>query len=211
MNAVSEKPARSGRKAKGDGHLRRAEILGAAERIFLDYGYEGATIRKIADAVGVSSTALYMHFTDKTQILVEICEGMFAQLLAQNTEIAALDMDPVQRVRLMLDAFMDFAMAHPNAYSLIYCPSPAQIGEANVQAITGVGQQCYDVFAAAVQQAIDAGRLRVKDVQVASQTLWTAVHGLAMLLISRPTLNWAPTHTLKAAMLDSLFEGMVAR
>ena len=57
---------RSARKAKGDGHLRRAEILEAAERIFIAEGYEGATIRKIADEVGVSSTALYMHFQDKS-------------------------------------------------------------------------------------------------------------------------------------------------
>ena len=46
---------RSARKAKGDGHLRRAEILEAAERIFVAEGYEGATIRKIADEVGVLS------------------------------------------------------------------------------------------------------------------------------------------------------------
>ena len=74
-SAALEKPQRSARKAKGHGHLRRAEILEAAERIFLAEGYQGATIRKIADEVGVSSTALYMHFRDKDQILLEICDG----------------------------------------------------------------------------------------------------------------------------------------
>jgi AcrR family transcriptional regulator len=58
VTAILNKPQKSARKAKGDGHLRRAEILAAAERIFLAQGYEGATIRKIADEVGVSSTAL---------------------------------------------------------------------------------------------------------------------------------------------------------
>ena len=53
MDAVLNKPARSARKAKGDGHLRRVEILEAAERIFVADGYDGATIRKIADEVGV--------------------------------------------------------------------------------------------------------------------------------------------------------------
>ncbi|PZQ45154.1 MAG: TetR/AcrR family transcriptional regulator, partial [Phenylobacterium zucineum] len=54
-------PPRSARKPKGEGHARRAEILAAAERIFVEVGYEGATIRKIAEEVGLSSTALYMH------------------------------------------------------------------------------------------------------------------------------------------------------
>ncbi|RZJ79161.1 MAG: TetR/AcrR family transcriptional regulator, partial [Brevundimonas sp.] len=57
-------PVRSARKPKGEGHSRRAEILAAAERIFVECGYEGATIRKIAEEVGLSSTALYMHFSE---------------------------------------------------------------------------------------------------------------------------------------------------
>ncbi len=73
--------SRSHRKPKGEGHARRGEILAAAERIFVDHGYEGATIRKIADAVGLSSTALYMHFADKGEILQEICREAFGQLI----------------------------------------------------------------------------------------------------------------------------------
>src|SRR5690349_9459825 len=92
-------PRRSARKPKGDGHLRRAEILAAAERIFVAQGYEGATIRKIADEVGVSSTALYMHFQDKGQILLEICGGTLELLLERNSEIAAKPLDAVVRVR----------------------------------------------------------------------------------------------------------------
>ncbi len=49
----AERPARSERKARGHGHLRRAELLAAAERIFPVSGYVGATIRKIAAEVGV--------------------------------------------------------------------------------------------------------------------------------------------------------------
>ena len=89
MEAVLNKPVKSARKAKGDGHLRRIEILEAAERIFVADGYEGATIRKIADEVGVSSTALYMHFRDKDEILHEICLAAMQALLQQNTQIAA--------------------------------------------------------------------------------------------------------------------------
>ena len=59
---------RSVRKPKGEGHARRGEILAAAEQIFVAHGYEGATIRKIAEAVGLSSTALYLHFKDKAEI-----------------------------------------------------------------------------------------------------------------------------------------------
>ncbi len=47
----------------------------AAAKIFNSLGYEGATIWRIAEEVGLFSTALYMHFRDKDEMLVEICEG----------------------------------------------------------------------------------------------------------------------------------------
>src|SRR5690349_24383522 len=121
MSGVATAQRKTARKAKGDGHLRRAEILEAAERIFVAEGYEGATIRKIADEVGVSSTALYMHFQDKGCILAEICERTFANLLARNRDIAQRPLDAVVRTRMMLDAYMRWGLEHSNAYQLVYC------------------------------------------------------------------------------------------
>jgi AcrR family transcriptional regulator len=110
---------RSRRKPKGEGHARRAEILAAAERIFVEHGYEGATIRKIADEVGLSSTALYMHFAEKGEILHEICRQAFAALLEMNQAILAGSDRPEVRLRRMLRAYVDFGFANPNAYRLI--------------------------------------------------------------------------------------------
>ena len=78
---VLTRPGRSARKPKGGGHERRGEILVVAAKIFNSLGYEGATIWRIAEEVGLSSTALYMHFRDKDEILVEICEGAMEALL----------------------------------------------------------------------------------------------------------------------------------
>ena len=90
--------SRTTRKPKGEGHSRRGEILAAAERIFVEHGYEGATIRKIADEVGLSSTALYMHFPDKGAILQEICRDAFARLIASNAAVADEAAPPEQRL-----------------------------------------------------------------------------------------------------------------
>ena len=118
MTITLTKSARSARKAKGDGHIRRAEILDAAERIFVRDGYQGATIRKIADEVGVSPTAFYMHFHDKDEILHAICEGAVGTLLARNSAISVRPLDAVGRVRQMLDAYMRFGLDNPNTYGL---------------------------------------------------------------------------------------------
>ena len=102
MSADTTATSRSTRKPKGEGHERRAEILAAAERIFVDHGYEGATIRKIADEVGLSSTALYMHFADKGEILQEICKQTFTALLEANSAVVSEPSTSVERMRRMM-------------------------------------------------------------------------------------------------------------
>ena len=208
MTSVLDRPARSARKAKGEGHFRRSEILEAAQRIFVEYGYEGATIRRIADEVGVSSTALYMHFRDKSEILVEICEGLFENLIAVNTEMLSRDLDPVQRVRLMLDAYVDFALEHPNVYRLVFCSPQGAIDREKERPLEDMGERTYGLYRAAVARIAEAGRLRGDDLDVATQTSWAAVHGVLSLMLMKPRFHWKPQRVLCAALLDTVFRGL---
>lgn len=206
--AVLERPARSARKAKGEGHSRRSEILEAAQRIFVECGYEGATIRRIADEVGVSSTALYMHFRDKSEILVEICEGLFENLITVNTELLACELDPVQRVRLMLDAYVDFALEHPNVYRLVFCSPQSPMGSEQEKPLEDMGERTYVLYRAAVERIATAGRLRSDDLDVAAQTSWAAVHGVLSLMLMKPRFHWKPQRVLCASLLDTVFRGL---
>lgn len=202
---------RSARKPKGDGHLRRAEILEAAERIFVAEGYEGATIRKIADEVGVSSTALYMHFPDKSCILLEICQATIRQLLERNAEIAAKPMDAANRVKLMLESYMRWGLDHPNAYELVF--SNVRYVSVVVQeaAITAdLGSQCYEVFSSVVREIAAEGRLRTGTADSAAQALWASCHGVVALMVNRPNFGWAPKDELIEVTLDGLMHGLVA-
>lgn len=210
MSVVLQKPARSARKPKGEGHVRRGEILEAAERIFVECGYEGATIRKIAEEVGVSSTALYMHFRDKGQILLEICEQAFEKLLAANAEIVALPIDPVAKMRRMAEAYMAFGLANPNAYRLIFLTRPQEASEGAQDVAQRLGRQSYDRFAAVVAEAAAAGQIK-GEVDVVAQTLWAGGHGLIALLITKPYFEWASQEVLTRAMMDALFEGVLKR
>lgn len=209
MTTTLKKPQRSARKPKGDGHLRRGEILRAAERIFIAEGYQGATIRKIADEVGVSSTALYMHFRDKDEILLEICDNAIAKLLKSNSEIATRPIDAVSRVRLMLDAYMSFALENPNAYQLVFCGHSGLVSEDKQMVTEALGDRCYDIFVDTVREIGATGRLRTGTVESAAQAMWAACHGLVALLLTKPKFHWAPTDELRGVMLDGLLHGLV--
>ena len=196
MSVTATTPRRTARKAKGDGHLRRAEILEAAER-------------KIADEVGVSSTALYMHFQDKGCILLEICERTLTLLLERNREIAAKPLDPVVRTKMMLEAYMRWGMEHPNAYQLVYCGRPIQASLWPDDSTSNVSGQAYDAFVAVVREIAAAGRLRTGTGDSAAQALWMSCHGVVALLASRPNFNWADRDELVQVTLDGLLNGLV--
>ena len=201
---------RSARKARGLGHLRRSEILDAAERIFIAEGYEGATIRKIAEAVGVSSTALYIHFPDKARILGEICKRTLEEVLARNREIAAQRLDPVVRVRMMLEAYMRWGLAHPNAYQLVYSsPRPLSAGRWPDDTVD-LSVQCYETFESVVREIAAGGRLRVGGAEAAAQTLWAGCHGVVALVCARPNFKWTEAEELITTTVEALGHGLLS-
>jgi AcrR family transcriptional regulator len=209
LTAAATTTRRSARKAKGDGHLRRAEILGAAERIFIAEGYEGATIRKIADEVGVSSTALYMHFQDKGCILLEICERTLKLLLERNSEIAAKPLDAVVRVKMMLEAYMRWGLQHPNAYQLVYSAPRPPSATGWPEDTVDLSTQCYEIFSGVVREIAANGRLRTGSADSAAQALWMSCHGVVALLAARPLFDWADREELIQVTLDGLLNGLV--
>jgi AcrR family transcriptional regulator len=210
VTTVLKKPPRSARKPKGDGHMRRGEILEAAQRIFVAEGYHGATIRKIADEVGVSSTALYMHFKDKDEILLEISDGAINRLLEINSELSVRPIDAVSRVRLMLDAYMEFALENPNAYQLVFCAHTGLMSAEKTEATQGLGDRCFQKFIDVVGEIAASGRLRTGSVDSAAQVLWTSCHGLVSLIITKPTFKFAPNEELRRVLLDGMLHGLVA-
>ncbi|MBF0665681.1 MAG: TetR/AcrR family transcriptional regulator [Brevundimonas sp.] len=207
MSAPAANP-RSQRKPKGEGHARRAEILAAAEGIFVEHGYEGATIRKIADEVGLSSTALYMHFADKGEILQEICRQAFAALLELNRAVVAGPGGPERRLRRMMQAYIDFGFANPNAYRLIYMTRPVELQQGALSAAQELGASLYRSFEQVVEDAEAAGQLR-GDARTTAQALWAGSHGLVSLMITKPYFDWADRQRLVDTLLDGLFAGLM--
>lgn len=201
--------ARSPRKAKGDGHLRRAEILEAAERIFVEQGYEGATIRKIAEVVGVSSTALYMHFPDKRAILLEICRSAFEGLVAANQTIRAMSVSSREKLVLVLKMYADFAMGQPNTYTLVNMSRPQEAAQGADDASQQLGMEAYELFMQSVRELAVDSPLRYEP-ETVGRILWAGVHGLVSLWITKPWFDWGDRDRLLDATLGSMFDGLIA-
>ena len=61
----------------------RDKILDAARELFINEGYEGVSMRKVAQKIEYSPTAIYGHFADKEDLFLQLCHSDF-QRLAQS-------------------------------------------------------------------------------------------------------------------------------
>lgn len=71
------------RMAKADGvegTERMLQILSESARLFAERGYDGTSMRDIAEACGISKSLLYHHFTDKDEIFARIALGSTREL-----------------------------------------------------------------------------------------------------------------------------------
>jgi AcrR family transcriptional regulator len=60
---------------------RRREILAAARGCFARYGYEGATVRRLEEATGLSRGAIFHHFRDKDSLFLAVAEDDVAAMV----------------------------------------------------------------------------------------------------------------------------------
>ena len=207
----ADKP-RSERKARGSGHLRRAELLAAAQKIFTVAGYEGATIRKIAEEVGVSSTALYMYFQDKSQIMLEICVHALEELYLKLEAITVDEREPVQKVRAVLEVLLRFGFEQPTAYQLLYCVAPKDVNERRNDVIAPLTRSCFQRTLQAVEAAIAAGQMRQDmPARAITECLIAACHGLVSIRLANPIAPWSEPEVQVKVLLDGLFDGFAAK
>src|ERR1700744_2153702 len=70
---------------------RRDEIVAQSAQLFRTYGYNGASMRTVAEAVGIEAASLYNHIKSKSEILQEICFGVANKFL---THMDAVERSP---------------------------------------------------------------------------------------------------------------------
>ncbi len=98
----------------------RANILKAARQIVKQDGWQGLSMRKIADKIEYTAPIIYEYFSSKEAILQELtCKGF--QLLSKDLTEAKKKYDnPIQQLECMWMAYWDFAHKNKEMYQLMY-------------------------------------------------------------------------------------------
>ncbi|MGB3682078.1 MAG: TetR/AcrR family transcriptional regulator [Rubrobacteraceae bacterium] len=101
------------------GRKTRQKVLGAAEEIFGEKGYDRASIVEITRRAGVAQGTFYVYFPDKKSVFTELVRGLSRQLRRDIAAAVEGIPDRIEVERVGFHAFFDFTHQHQNFYKII--------------------------------------------------------------------------------------------
>lgn len=155
----------------------RASILEAARELLLDGGVAALSMRRIASRVGCSATALYLHFDSKDALLHALIEEGLSLLYEELNRVGRLHESPRKRLRVQCKAYINFGLAHPAYYEVMFLLHPRHMQRYPADKYREARRN-LDVLSETLTH------LGVSDPRLGAQLAWATLHGLVSLLLT---------------------------
>jgi AcrR family transcriptional regulator len=182
----------------------RARLCDAAEHMFAERGPEAVTIRELAAAVGVSPMTPYRYFKDKDAILAAVRARAFdrhADLL--EAAYAAHADDPAARPAALAQAYVQFALDHPEAYKLMFDVHQPSAGD--YPDLVRAGERSRRTMSLQMEtQEEGHGTVPKAEADFIAHMYWAALHGPLMLHMSGMLPNKISPSALIGALVSNL-------
>ena len=163
--------------ARDDTRLR---IVTAAIRLLTREGRDAVTTRAVADEAGVQPPAIYRLFTDKSGLLDAVAEHGFAAYLKEKT-LRPSTGDPVEDLRAGWDLHIDFGLAQPGIYKLMY-------GDPQPGVQSPAATSSWRILRQHIHRIAVAGRLRVSEDR-AADLVHASGCGIVLTLLATPEVS----------------------
>jgi AcrR family transcriptional regulator len=180
----------------------RSAILATAWQMVKEEGWQSLSIRKIAEAIEYSVPVIYDHFENKEAILMEFGKEGFDLLSKKVLQAKEKVEDPLEQIRLMAEAYWNFALKNREYYQLMY----------------GVGMPCCEgskcadnkgfdqTVMGSIKMVLGDNKQSVANVCLKYHTFWSILHGLVSIKIMN---NSVAAGELNRMVLDDAIEGFI--
>ncbi|PWK19438.1 TetR family transcriptional regulator [Arcicella aurantiaca] len=185
----------------------RLKILETAQQIFIEEGFEKASIRAIADRIEYSPATIYLYFKDKNELFFSVHEMGFEKLILEMTIAIEGITDPIEELRARGFAYMKFAFQNPEMYDLMFIQN-APMESIKESSVWTCGHQCFELLCQTIQKCIDQNYIRFDDIYIASMSIWSFMHGLVSLKIRNRFQKFGEAHVNE--LMKSSVEQMIA-
>ncbi|MCL7959402.1 MAG: TetR/AcrR family transcriptional regulator [marine benthic group bacterium] len=195
-------------RAYHHGDLRTA-LLDEAAAMIAEGGTDSVTMRALGERLGVSRAAAYRHFEDKTALLVAVAAAGFRRLNERLQDIGAgAPSSSLERARRMGEAYVRFALENPAHYRLMY--GREAMGRQNLPKLREAGSELFEQLVEVIRAYQESGGIKREDPRAQAYVAWSAVHGLASLLIEGQIMSSVDVDALIRQTTQTVLDGMRA-
>ena len=156
----------------------RNELCKVATERFARHGYEGVTMRQLADALGCSPKTPYRYFKDKADILATVRAQAFGRFADTLEKATAGVTDTAERGRLTAEAYLAFALKNPHAYRIMF-EIDAPVDESHPE-LGPQAERAARYITRGAEEMAASGVIDV-DPKLFGWSMWAAIHGIVML------------------------------
>jgi len=177
-NPAAAAPARSPGPGRPKDLGKRASILDAAKRLFLEQGYQGVSMDQIAGEAGVSKLTVYSHFGDKETLFSEAIAAKCREVLPDDLFVSPPAGPLREQLRTIGHAFFSLITSEEaiSIHRMMNTPGTAE--HSLRQLFWNAGpRRVQEVFAVFLQAHVDEGRLRIEDVPLAASQFFSLLKG----------------------------------
>lgn len=206
------------RRSYHHGDLRRA-LLDAGVALARTGGPEAVALRAATRAAGVAPNAAYRHFADRDALLGAVAleaQARVAAAMERELALATAEADPLRRARAAVRAvgtgYLRFARAEPELFRTAFSVDDDLRHAADPAGRGPGGRTPFELLGDALDELVAAGGLAQDARQGADLLAWSAVHGLATLLLTGPLrrLDAGTVELLGRRLLDMVERGLPA-
>jgi AcrR family transcriptional regulator len=173
----------------------RGAIIDAAERVFASEGETGLSIRRLAEEIDYSPSAIYKYFGSKDELIDELKEAFFERLLTRVDKITCADAPFSQRGRACVSTYIETAMERPHHYAAAFSSPGSADADVRTPPLeweefekTYKGR-AFNILVDMVQEGQSLGVFDPSlDPFLSAKSVWAASHGLAQLMTHMPNV-----------------------
>jgi AcrR family transcriptional regulator len=191
------------------GDLRRS-LVAAGIDLAREGGPDSVILREATRRAGVAPNAAYRHFTNRADLLREVCEHAMASLADAMDAATLTAPDPLQAAGV---AYLRFARDEPGLFLTAFASADSLAGADESDESDGAGENGltpFGVLARTLDDRVTIGDLPADRRPGAEFAAWSAVHGLAMLLVKGPLrdLDQAAIENIQRHLLAVISRGL---
>lgn len=180
----------------------RSNLVSTASRILEEEGLENLTMRHLSKTIGVSRSASYRHFQDKTALMGAVAADGFDRLRESLAEATGNITEPLDLFRQCSCAYVRFAVTRPTLYNLMF---GFELNDgAPVPELSDAAARAFSVITDIIVRCQEGGCFRSSDPVELANVTWSSLHGLSMLLIDGAVRMSRDGRLLHALMTDSV-------